>query len=344
VSEEERPTLRVLEAPAREALPDTVEAFLARLGGPTLVHLAGRDRSRIRAFSTLLHGNEPSGVRALHRWLRSDAQPAVDMLCFVGAVDAARAAPGFAQRMLHGSRDLNRCFQAPYEGHEGELAEALLRRLRDHACEALIDVHNNTGHNPPYAVATRTDPERLALCGWFAERFVDCNLRLGTLIEATEDDFPGIALECGRAGDPLADAAAFELVSRYFETDRIPWKQERPLQILHEPVRIRLAPGTEVAFADAAQPGADFTVVGDIDRHNFERVAPGTPVGWLRDGSPWPVEAHGADDVDVSQQLFVARDGMLQTRRELVPMMMTTAPSVAQLDCLFYAVRPRNVE
>ena len=122
------------------------------------------------------------------------------------------------------------------------------------------------------------------------------------------------------------------------------WKQERPLQILHEPVRIRLAPGTEVAFGDAAQPGADFTVAGDIDRHNFERVAPGTPVGWLRDGSPWPVEAHGADDVDVSQQLFVARDGMLQTRRELVPMMMTTDPSVAQLDCLFYAVRPRNVE
>ena len=214
MSKGERPTLRVLEAPAREALPDTVEAFLARLGGPTLVHLAGRDRSRIRAFATLLHGNEPSGARALHRWLRSDAQPAVDMLCFVGAVDAARAAPGFAQRMLHGSRDLNRCFQAPYKGDEGELAEALLRRLRDHACEALIDVHNNTGHNPPYAVATRTDPERLALCGWFAERFVDCNLRLGTLIEATEDDFPGIALECGRAGDPLADAAAFLVPSK----------------------------------------------------------------------------------------------------------------------------------
>ena len=57
MSEEERPTLRVLEAPAREALPDTVEAFLARLGGPTLLHLAGRDRTRIRAFSTLLHGN-----------------------------------------------------------------------------------------------------------------------------------------------------------------------------------------------------------------------------------------------------------------------------------------------
>jgi hypothetical protein len=56
------------------------------------------------------------------------------------------------------------------------------------------------------------------------------------------------------------------------------------------------------------------------------------------------VEAHGADDADISQQLFIARDGMLQTRRELVPMMMTTDPSVAQLDCLFYAVRPRNVE
>jgi hypothetical protein len=147
-----------------------------------------------------------------------------------------------------------------------------------------------------------------------------------------------------RAGDPTADAAAFDAVSHYFETDRIPWEAERRLQILHEPVRIRLAPGTAVAFGDAPQPGADFTVAGDIDRHNFERVPPGTPVGWLHDGAPWPLEAHGADGADVSHQLFTAREGLLQTRRELVPMMMTTNPTVAQLDCLFYAVRPRHVD
>ena len=114
--------MRVLKAPRSEEVPPGVEEFLRWLGGPAAIRVPGRDRSRARAVTTLLHGNEPSGVRAVHAWLRSGALPAVDALLFVGAVPAALEPPGFALRSLPGAADLNRCFLAPFEGPDAELA------------------------------------------------------------------------------------------------------------------------------------------------------------------------------------------------------------------------------
>jgi hypothetical protein len=70
--------LRVRAAPRGDELAATPEAFLAWLAQPTLFRVPGRDRSRTRVLATLLHGNEPSGLRGLHRWLRAGAPPAVD--------------------------------------------------------------------------------------------------------------------------------------------------------------------------------------------------------------------------------------------------------------------------
>jgi hypothetical protein len=336
--------LRVLDAPRGDDAGSDAQEFLRRLRGPALLRIAGRDRTRTRAFTTLLHGNEPSGVRGLHRWLRSNREAAVDVVAGIGAVEAALAPPGFAHRMLPGARDLNRCFASPYPGAEGALARSLVEHVRKAGPEALLDVHNNTGHNPAYAVATRTDAPRMALSSLFAEFYVDCDLRLGTLTEATEDDCPGVALECGRAGDPAADEAAFEIVCTYFEAQKLPAEPERHLIVLHEPIRVSLKPGSVLAFDERPHPEADLTVAGDIDRHNFERVAPGTRLGWLREGAPWPLEARGADGNEVSRDLFVLRGDRIEAARELVPMMMTTDPAVASIDCLFYAVRPRHVE
>jgi predicted deacylase len=167
------------------ALPRDVDAFLDGLPGPTLLRLAGRDRGRVRVVAGTLHGNEPSGVRAIHHALRT-VVPAVDVLFFVGAVEAARAEPRFGRRMLPGRRDLNRCFRPPHhgDGEDGRVAEAVLAQVRAAHPEAVVDLHNNTGHNPAYAIGTAVDGPRLALGALFAERFVCSSVRLGTFVEA----------------------------------------------------------------------------------------------------------------------------------------------------------------
>jgi hypothetical protein len=337
------PRLRLVEAPGREALGDTPQTWLAALGGPAVLRVPGRDRSRARGLATLLHGNEPSGLRALHAWLRSGAVPAVDLVCFVAAVEAAAAPPGFAHRMLPGRRDLNRCFVPPFAGAEGELAGEALRLLREARCEALVDLHNNTGHNPAYGVACCADTAVVQLTALWGERLIVSDLRLGTLVEATSEDFPSVTIECGRAGDPAADRVALAGLTRYATLEKLATPPEAlGVAILEQPIRVCARPGVRLAFADAPMPGVDLTLAGDLDRHNFQLLLPGVPVGWVAAPGDWPLEAIGGDGNEVSRDWFVLRDGLLETRRAAMPIMMTVDAAVAQSDCLFYLVRPRQ--
>ena len=108
-----KPTIQRLENPTPDQIADDVEGFLHQLAGPTLITISGEDTSRTRAISTLLHGNEPSGLRAVHAWLRSGRKPAVNIICFIASVQAALHEELFKHRSVPGQRDLNRCFGPP---------------------------------------------------------------------------------------------------------------------------------------------------------------------------------------------------------------------------------------
>ncbi len=332
--------IRELDAPSVAGAP-TPEDLLRALDGPSILHAKGRDGTRTRAVVTLIHGNEPSGVRALHAWLRRGEPPAVNVLFFVASVGAALAPPGFALRSSPGARDLNRCFHPPYEGPEGRIAREALEHLRAARPECLIDLHNNTGHNPPYGVGHSVTLESLALTALFGGWYVHSDLRLGALVEATHEDFPSATIECGRAGDPAADAVALRGLERFLaaETLDLASGPARPVRVLADPVRVSVRRGLRVRFGEGPQPDADLTVAADVDRHNFERLPPGVAIGWVAAPDGVPLEARGADGRDCGEGFFEVRDGVVRTRRELIPIMMTTDPSVAVSDCLFYAVR-----
>ena len=70
----------------------------------------------------------------------------------------------------------------------------------------------------------------------------------------------------------------------------------------------------------------------------IERLAAGVSIAWLRDGAGWPITAVDATGRDLSRELFAVHGQALVTRRELVPIMMTTDAGIAASDCLFYAV------
>ncbi len=337
--------LRLIEDARARPIPETPGEWLRELGGPTLLRVPGGDGTRCRAVSTLLHGNEPSGLRAAHAWLASGAEPAVDLWIFVGAVEAALLPPGFAHRMAPGSRDLNRAFRAPFEEAAGALASALLEQLEALRPEALVDLHNNTGENPPYGVGPHAGIAELNLVGHFATRYVHSDLRLGALIEATAERFPSVVVECGRAGDPAADRVARAGLERYAQRERLERERLEParMALLVEPVRVRIADGCKLVFAPVRVPEADLTIPPDVERHNFTTLRAGETFGWLGASGAWPIEAHAADGREVSHELFTERDDALAARRPVVPIMITSDPRVAAQDCLFYLVRPGGV-
>ena len=321
-------------------LPEREDEFLRALGGPTLVEVPGRDRTRTRAVTTLLHGNEPSGLRAMLRWLRDGATPATDALLLIASVDAALAEPPFTQRQLPGRRDLNRCFDDPAIDAEGELAEAIRDVVLETRPECLVDIHNNTGHNPAYGVAVQLADAELGLVGLFADRVVHAPLALGTLIEATAAHLPSVVIECGRSGDPAADAVAFRGLAALLARPELDARGPgRPMRLLDEPIRVCVGPDVRLAFADAAVPEAHLTISADIDRHNFQRLGAGAPIGWVAADCDWPLEAWRTDGIECSREIFRLRGNVLETVFDFVPIMMTTRPDIAKSDCLFYAAR-----
>lgn len=122
---------RFIRNPLATEIGADVEAFLRYLGGPASIFLEGPDNSRTRAFVTLLHGNEPSGVMALFRWLKSGRQPAVNTLCIVASVGTALATPLFSQRILPSSdRDQSSQPQGAGGGSTGWLRSKSTRNTR----------------------------------------------------------------------------------------------------------------------------------------------------------------------------------------------------------------------
>lgn len=313
--------------------------FLHNLGGPAVIRIPGRDRSRRRALVTLVHGNEPSGVRAVYRWLgQPPVVPAVDALVIVASVGAAVAPPGFAHRMLPGARDLNRCFAPPYADADGRLAEAILTVVREARPECVLDLHNNTGRNPAYGVVTGVDLARRRLVQLFADRAMSIPRGLGTLTEVLDPEVPAVAIECGRAGDPAADACAYEGVQRLFGRSDLD-TGAGDVALFSDPVRVRVADGLSLAFADQPRGDADLTLVEHIDRYNFDTVAAGQRLGWSSSRG-LPLVARDAEGHDRAPALFELRDGSLLARQPLVPVMLTTDPRAAVDDCVCYLVTP----
>jgi len=321
-------------------LPEHEIDFLRQLAGPTLIAIPGKDPTRTRVVTTLLHGNEPSGLRAMHRWLRSHRKPETNTLFFIACVDTALAEPHFAHRHLPDRRDFNRCFDRESIDPEGILAGEVLAAIVAAEPECLVDIHNNTGHNPAYGVAVRIGEAELGLVDLFADRVVHAPLALGTIVEATIDTCPSVTIECGRSGDPAADDIALAGLARFLDYADVETRApERAMRILDEPIRVCVTEGVSLVFADAADPEARLTISADIDRHNFELLMAGAAIGWVRPGTEWPLDARDPDGKECSRELFRLRDNVLETSFDFVPIMMTTQPEIAKSDCLFYAAR-----
>jgi hypothetical protein len=330
--------LRIWEHPQPEEVGDSVEEFLHLLGGPTWIEIPGKDQSRSRAIVTLLHGNEPSGVRAIHQWLRLGRQPQVHITCFIGAIEAALAPPGFAFRTLPGRKDLNRCWREPYDSQEGHIAEEVLRQLRLKNPEGLIDLHNTSGRSPCYAITTQPGDKQKFLTSLFSDQLVITDLRLGALMEVIELEIPTIAVECGEHIDPQSDHKAFDGLTRFIQSkDLFTYKNGPPaVSIFEHPIRVELQKGRTVAYGSSAIAPADLTLRADADKLNFDILHSGEQIGWAGPGQLDVLLALDAKGHNRVMELFSIINGHLHIAQTGRILMMTTDPIMASSDCLFY--------
>lgn len=327
------------DAPDINETGETIEQFLAQFQGPTWIYFPGIDSSRCRIVTTLLHGNEPSGLHAIHQWILSSEKPATDLYCFVGSVQAAQHPPGFKCRMLPGRRDLNRCFRPPFNDEEGLVAADLLRRISSVHPEAVLDIHNTSGAGPSFAICTQLTDQHVALVSLFTDKLIITELRLGALMEYEGGDFPFVTIECGGAHDPRAHQIAWNGLRQFARKPELfNEKRAQEIDLYRHPVRAELIQDAELAFAPAAVPGKDLTLHADLESYNFGVVKAGTELGWLGPQGLASLVIRDTLGTDHTLHFFQARNDCLVTRQDIRLFMITTNVPIALSDCLFYIV------
>ena len=296
--------------------------------------MRGRDPSLVRLVSGGLHGNEPSGFHAVHALLRDPGSLATDVVFLLGNVEAALLEPHFSHRAVPGGRDMNRVWGGDDPSPLGEVARQALAQLEGLPLEAGVDLHNNTGYNPIYAITIADGAVRRPLArAWTRRLVLYPGTYLGTLLEQIEARAPGVVIECGQAGDPESDLAAERGLRNFLEAgdlESIPEGEPGPPQTFRSLGRVLVRP--EVSLGFGARAEAELRVDPGIERWNFVELPAGTLLGRF-DGAPPLLLEGGELEVDA---VLDQRDGEVRTRVPLVPVMLTTRPDAAKLDCLFY--------
>ena len=336
--------IEVLNNPTQDQLGRTPDEFLALLQKPTLIKVAGKNTTRTRAVATLLHGNEPSGFFAIHRWLRLQETPPVNFLFFVGNVWAAKLIPCFYNRQLPDGRDLNRCFKPPFDGIEGQVANTLLEIMHKIQPEALIDIHNTSGTGPSFAVTIKKDKNHLALSALFTERLMYTQLRLGALMEYSERDVPTVTVECGGAQDEHAHLCAWEGLLRYIHADDV-FKQQQTdweLEVLTNPVRVEILPDVTLTYSNEPDPKEDITLRPDIEHFNFGTIQTDVTLGWVGSKGLNCFRIIDSNGRDIRDQVLRIENGVLKPAQAIKAFMITANYGIAKSDCLMYVVTDKG--
>ena len=313
-----------------------VGEFLKNLAGPASFEVPSVDANRRRAVVTLLHGNEPSGIKAIHHLLKDNVQPATNLGILVASMDAALHSPLLSHRYIPGERDLNRCFGLTDGTHQAELAEGILAMLGEYAPEAIVDTHNTSSHSEPFCVAVKTDEQTRRLASLFTDHLIIIHQKLGTLLEYVPPDIPTVTVEFGAFMDPDADWLARETLHRFVMMRDLGHAEAFPVNLLDSPLRLETERHLTVAYSSSVDENADLTMINSIDQFNFRTLQAGQVLGWFGRSQHGDLVARDRDGNDQFNRYFDQTDGLLRTREAMTLFMATTDPVVANTDCLLY--------
>ena len=318
------------------------DQLMQLLPGPTLFDLPGRD-PRPLFISTLLHGNEDSGLNAIQTVLRKLGSGELNrsLLLFIGNVRAASQ----QCRTLSDQLDYNRIW--PGTKIIDHPLVAMARWIFDYAAHrrpiASIDIHNNTGFNPPYGCVPKLEPHFIALARMFSSYIVHFERPLGTHTAAFSSLCPAVTVECGKAGKESATQQAIRLIQSCLDLKAFDCQLGAPekIELLRTYAIVKPPPGASISFDGQ---GADFIFRKDIDRLNFKEIQPGEVFGFVQDQF-YKLEIFAGDGLDSPPgEYFDYINGEIRLKKPAIPAMLTCDPQAVKLDCLCYLMHRINLD
>ena len=321
-----------------------------------MIDLSGKDNSRCRVFLTLMQGDEPSGLIAIHRYLtetnEQDCKPETKIRFIICSVEAAVKKPLFSTRYTDGGMDINRCFgnhcstQCLSEIQSGYCQRASLieHAVREVKPEMVIDLHNASAPTPTFAVCSTVTTDTLSLASFFCQTLILSDLHIGSIME---QDFgcPFITIECGGGHDEQAHEVAFAGISQVTQCDAIGYiHQEKPVDVIYRPLRLQLKPGVNLSFAQHDEGYSGVTLKDNIECFNFGSAHQDEMLGWIDGQGLNNLQLVNKNGEDVLAEYFYTRENQLVCRHNIKLFKATTNKTVATNDCLFYLVKVTNID
>jgi len=321
----------------RETIPETLLGFLRILSGLTIIDIEGVDQQRCRVVTTLIHGNEPSGIIACHLWLKGKKIPATNVRIIICNPEAAKTKPFFTNRYLAHSEDLNRFFSK--KSSDGSEVSARAKMIYDLVCEvspeAIVDLHNTSGSSPAFSVSVSEAHEHLKLVELFTRSLILTQLNVGAIMEQSFTS-PIVTIECGGANENIAHQVATNGLQLFFHKEDLFDQRKSTVSVSRHPIRIELVGDASVGFCHHRLPTTDITLRTDIEELNHS-ITPGDEfIGWCDKDQPFAFKAIDDSGTDQVDNLFENRNGCIFTRKKMQLFMVTTIPEIATKDCLFY--------
>jgi succinylglutamate desuccinylase len=322
-----------------ETLPEglheaRVEDLHDLLGGPTLIHLPGRQPEPL-FVSVLLHGNEDAGFLAVQALLCAYASKELPraLSLFIGNVSAARA----GQRRLNGQPDYNRVWPGTTtpELPEARMMRRLVECLRARRAFASIDVHNNTGINPHYACINRIDNRFLHLAALFSRTVVYFIRPLGVQAMAMSEVCPALTIECGKPGQEYGVEHARDFLEACLHLHEIPSHPlpSHDVDLYHTVATVKIPEQVSFGFE---RDNVDLRLVEGIDHLNFRELPANTVLGRVRDGATPRLDVSDEHGRDVYDRYFRIERETLLTNCPFMPSMLTLDEKIIRQDCLGY--------
>lgn len=317
--------------------------LLRVLERPTLIRVPGTGGAPARGVACLLHGDEDTGYRAaLHVLRRRHRSYPFDLFVVIGNVPAALADGGFRHRFLDDQEDFNRVWGREPTTRQRLAAAGILEALRKAELSTLVDIHNNSGSNPFYAIVTDLRPDALNVAAAFTTTILHWGLKAGTIMEALGDGCAAVAVECGLPAGVASLSFAVDGLRRYLSA---PDPRENGVvpdyDLLGQLRKVVVRPEVRFGFGGDLTDELDFVVEQHADRYNFRPVPAGHLLGRVPPGSAVPVQVLGPEGEDLTEDHVEVRDGRVLLRCPVTPVMMTRTPVAARKDCLFYLARPQ---
>jgi len=310
--------------------------------GPAFIHIAGKENPPL-FLSTLLHGNETTGIAAiqelLKKYLENGKGLPRSLSLFLGNLHAARQ----NARLLPGQPDYNRIWSGKHFKEEKlpehKMAKQVIQTAKRFGLFASIDVHNTSGKNPHFACVNKLDGSFINLGGLFSRKLVYFTRPREVLSRAFSKFGPSVSIESGQPDDPYGVPHVLDYLDRCLNLPSIPetLNDKEEFEIFHSVARIEVPLNSRIGFHSKCE-NVDFCFSENLDQLNFLELPENKLLG-RRFNSNLKLSIKDKNGNEVGKS-FIRYDGdEIRLTRPAIPSLFTTNENIVYQDCLGYLMQ-----